>query len=225
MRSLLGALVTACVLSAAATPAPASEVEPRTVQEVITAVERVYTPVQSIRADFVQVSRSSTLGEEQRQKGRVLLKRPRKMRWEFTSPDAKLFVTDGQTMWIWSPADNQVIVYKDYSGNTEGVASLLSDLQQLDERFEVTLVDEAIARQRGVYILDLKPRQGQANFRSLRVSLDRRKLTVQNVAITDPVGNVTDLAFSQVRFDSKVTDGDFTFRVPAGAQVIDPDGP
>ncbi|MBN1335316.1 MAG: outer membrane lipoprotein carrier protein LolA [Deltaproteobacteria bacterium] len=225
MRSVFRALVTACALGAAAVPASALEADAPTVEELVTLVEGVYGPVQSIRADFVQVSRSASLGEEQRQKGRVLLKRPRKMRWEFTSPDTKLFVTDGQTMWIWSPADNQVIVYKDFSGNAEGVASLLSDLQQLDERFEVTLVDEEIARQRGVYILDLKPRQEPANFRSLRVSLDRRKLVVQGVAITDSLGNVTDLAFSQVHLDSKVNDGDFTFRVPAGAQVIAPDGP
>jgi outer membrane lipoprotein carrier protein len=224
MRSLIRALLAACALSAAA-PIVAADVEPRNVQELISAVEHVYGSVQSIRADFVQVSRSAAVGDEQRQRGRVILKRPRKMRWEFTSPDTKLFVTDGETMWIWSPADNQVIVYKDFSGNAEGVASLLSDLQQLDERFEVTLVDEAVARQRGVFILDLKPRQGAANFQSLRVSLDRRKLMVQNVAITDPLGNVTDLAFTQVRFDGKVSDGDFTFRVPAGAQVISTDGP
>jgi len=224
MRSLIRALLAACALSVAA-PIVAADVEPRNVQELISAVERVYGSVQSIRADFVQVSRSAAVGDEQRQRGRVILKRPRKMRWEFTSPDTKLFVTDGETMWIWSPADNQVIVYKDFSGNAEGVASLLSDLQQLDERFEVTLVDEAVARQRGVFILDLKPRQGASNFQSLRISLDRRKLMVQNVAITDPLGNVTDLAFTQVRLDGKVSDGDFTFRVPAGAQVISTDGP
>jgi len=134
-------------------------------------------------------------------------------------------VTDGQTMWIWSPADNQVIVYKDFSGNAAGVASLLSDLQQLDQRIEGTLVEEAVARKRGVYILDLKPRQGQSNFQSLRIALDRRKLVVQSVAVTDLLGNVTDLAFSQVLLDGKVNDGDFTFRVPAGAQVITTDGP
>jgi len=86
MRSLLRALVSACVLSVAARPAAALEQEPRNVQELITAVEHVYAPVQSIRADFVQVSRSASLGDEQRQKGRVILMRPRQRLWYFTSP-------------------------------------------------------------------------------------------------------------------------------------------
>ncbi|MFH1467740.1 MAG: outer membrane lipoprotein carrier protein LolA [Pseudomonadota bacterium] len=194
-----------------------------TAADIVHGVEQVYGQAECLQADFTQVSRSAALGDEQRQKGKVAVKRPRKMRWEFTSPDKKLFVTDGQTMWIWSPSDNQVIVYKDFSGGSSDVTGLLSDLSKINELFEVTLVpSEGVGQS---YVLDLKPRSADAgNFKQLQITFSRRKLLVERVVLTDQFDNLTDLTFSQVKLDAKVPDGDFTFEVPAGAQVITPEG-
>ncbi len=194
-----------------------------TVDEIVKAVEGVYGEVETLEAEFVQVSRSAALGDEQRQKGRVVVKRPRKMRWEFTAPDKKLFMTDGATMWIWSPADNQVIVYKDFSSGGSDVTGLLSDLNKLNELFEVQLVvGEGDDR---AYVLDLTPRSADAgNFKQLRISFGKRKLLVDRVLLTDQFDNVTDLSFTQVKLDSKVEDESFTFQIPAGAEVITPEG-
>lgn len=193
------------------------------VQEIVQAVEGVYGGVEAMQADFVQVSRSAALGDEQRQKGSVVVKRPRKMRWEFTSPDRKLFLTDGQTMWIWSHADNQVIVYKDFSSNGNDITGLLSDLNKLNELFEVALVEaESTGRS---YVLDLSPRSADAgNFKQLRISFSKRKLLVERVQLTDQFDNVTDLTFAQVKLDAKVEDANFAFQIPAGAEVITPEG-
>ena len=193
------------------------------VDEIVTAVEGVYSEVEALQADFVQVSRSAALGDEQRQKGSVVVKRPRKMRWEFTSPDKKLFLTDGETMWIWSPADNQVIVYKDFSANGSDVTGLLSDLNKLNELFEVELVaDEGDDR---AYVLDLTPKNADAgNFKQLRISFTKRRLLVDRVLLTDQFDNVTDLSFSAVKLDANVDDGSFAFQIPEGAEVITPEG-
>jgi outer membrane lipoprotein carrier protein len=193
------------------------------VQEIVSAVEGVYGGVEALQADFVQVSRSAALGDEQRQKGRVVVKRPRKMRWEFTAPDKKLFLTDGATMWIWSPSDNQVIVYKDFSSNGSDVTGLLSDLNKLNELFTVELVaDEGGDR---AYVLDLTPKgEGAGNFKQLRISFTKRKLLVERVLLTDQFDNVTDLTFTAVRLDAKVEEDSFVFQIPAGAEVITPEG-
>ena len=194
-----------------------------TVEEIVKAVEGVYGGVEALQADFVQISRSAALGDEQRQKGRVVVKRPRKMRWEFTTPDRKLVLTDGATMWIWSPADNQVIVYKDFSASGSDVTGLLSDLNKLNELFEVQLVaDEGGDRS---YVLDLTPKNADAgNFKQLRISFTKRKLLVDRVLLTDQFDNVTDLSFTQVRLDASVEDTSFEFQIPAGAEVITPEG-
>ena len=221
IRRALSLLITSLLLCA---PAGAQDfADFGTVEEIVQAVEGVYGQVETMQADFTQLSRSAALGDEQRQKGSVVVQRPRKMRWEFSSPAKKLFVTDGSTMWIWSPADNQVIVYKDFSGGASDVPGLLSDLNKLNEMFEVQLVEEE-GNSRS-YTLDLQPRSTEAgNFKQLRISFTKRKLLVERVLITDQFDNVTDLSFSSVRLDAKGEDTAFTFEVPAGAEVITPEG-
>ncbi len=221
LRSFLALLLTSFMF---ASPALAQDFGSlSTVDEIVKAVEGVYSGVEALQADFVQISRSAALGDEQRQKGRVVVKRPRKMRWEFTSPDKKLFLTDGSTMWIWSPADNQVIVYKDFSASGSDVTGLLSDLNKLNELFEVELVaGEGGDRS---YVLDLTPKSAEAgNFKQLRISFTKRHLLVDRVLLTDQFDNVTDLTFSQVKLDAKVDEDSFVFQVPAGAEVITPEG-
>ncbi len=74
-------------------------------------------------------------------------------------------------------------------------------------------------------MLDLSPRSAEAgNFKQLRISFTKRKLLVDRVLLTDQFDNVTDLTFSQVKLDAKVEDDKFAFQIPAGAEVITPEG-
>ena len=42
--------------------------------------------------------------------GRVIVKKPGRMRWEYQSPEEKLFVTDGSRSYFYIPIENQVMV-------------------------------------------------------------------------------------------------------------------
>ena len=43
------------------------------------------------------------------ERGRLLVKKPGKMRWQYTAPEEKLFVSDGVKMYSYIPQDKQVI--------------------------------------------------------------------------------------------------------------------
>jgi outer membrane lipoprotein carrier protein len=36
------------------------------------------------------------------------LRKPGRMRWEYTDPKGKLVVCDGKTLWMYTPSDNRV---------------------------------------------------------------------------------------------------------------------
>ena len=44
------------------------------------------------------------------ERGRLLVKKPGKMRWDYTAPEPKQFVSDGVKMYSYIPQDKQVIV-------------------------------------------------------------------------------------------------------------------
>ncbi len=36
-----------------------------------------------------------------------MLRKPGRMRWDYSQPKGKLFVCDGKNLWIYTPADNR----------------------------------------------------------------------------------------------------------------------
>lgn len=227
---LLGSLVALTPLTTAAATEPvgaaaaADAGEPATVTDLVKAVEDAYKDVQTLRADFVQVTRSSSMGEGEKQRGRVQLARPRKMRWDFTQPESKLFVTNGTTIWVYTPADKQVFVSDDLGGSDGGMDSLLSNLENLDQFFDVSIVDRQGGADHHSYVLKLSPKGGQAQFKSLRIELSRKRYDLEKLVIVDAFDNETELTFTNLKVNPALSEGDFSFTVPAGIQVVRSDG-
>ena len=217
---LLAVLLTAVLL----TMCPPALAQELTTEQVVSAVESAYAGVDTIKADFVQVTRSAAAGEEPRQKGVVLLKRPRKMRWNFTQPMISSFITDGQKMWVWSAESNQVILTEDLSASSgNDMAALLSDLGKLGELFDVQHVESTEADEHRSHILQLKPKT-EASFKSLQLVVSRKKYTLERLVMVDLFDNIVELDFSAVRMNPEITDEQFTFQIPEGATVIRADG-
>ncbi len=213
MQSIL--LVFCLALSGAAAadlPTIAAVGEVSDVKAVVKAVEKKYAGVETIAADFLQTSRSEVFGDE-KQKGRLFIKRPSKMRWEFTE-SGKQFVTDGNTMWVYSKEDNQAIRFDDVSAQADAAQSLLQSLDRLDELFLV----EALPAAAETHALDLRPRT-EGQVKRIRLILDRQ-LLLKHVTITDAFDGVTELEFSAVNLGADTPDSLFDFKVPEGAQVI-----
>ena len=192
------------------------------VDAVIKSVEAAYKDVQTLKADFIQVTRSKAMRDETRQRGKVRLKRPKKMRWVFTQPASQEFVTNGDTMWVWSAADNQVIVSKGAAGGGSGVSQLLDDLNRLGELFDVELLDSK--GRPNTILLGLKPKT-DAGFQSLKLRLMKKSFLVDEVVMIDAFGNEVQLTFNMVKTNTPIEDAEFNFAIPDGAQVLNTDGP
>ncbi len=210
------------IVAASFDPPGVAAAETVAAADVVAGVKAAYKDVQSIRADFTQVRRDAITKAEDKQRGKLSLKRPRKMRFEFTHPKPSLFVTDGQTLWIYNPEIKQVIEQPDLGGGG-GMGVLLDDLSRLDEMFIVTLLPEEKGP-RPDYVLDLVARQPSA-FKSLQLTLSKQKFLLQDLVLTDSMNNVTELHFSSVRLNSDVADSEFTFVAPPGSQVVKAGGP
>ena len=52
------------------------------------------------------------------ERGTVVIKRPGRMRWVYTAPERKEFVSDGTKIYAYFPADKQVIVSPAPTGPT-----------------------------------------------------------------------------------------------------------
>src|SRR5262245_5037633 len=78
--------------------------------DVARALQQKYDGVKDFSSDFAHVYRGGVLKKQLVAKGRLFIKKPGKMRWEYTEPEEKLFVSDGTKLYSYIPQDKQVIV-------------------------------------------------------------------------------------------------------------------
>lgn len=70
-------------------------------------LEARYHSAKTLKAVFLEHYREG--GRDVRiESGTVYFSRPGRMRWEYESPEPKLFVADGKTVWFYVPADRTV---------------------------------------------------------------------------------------------------------------------
>ena len=98
---MLGIILVA-VVSAFSPPA-------RDAQSILRALEARYHHAQTLKAAFYErYSDSSSSGEGSAESGIVYFSQPGRMRWEYESPEKKLFIVDGTNVWFYVPADRTV---------------------------------------------------------------------------------------------------------------------
>src|SRR5262244_77496 len=106
-------LITKAALTGALTAAIAVAV-PRaadlTAAELAQALQKKYDGIKDFSADFTHAYEGGVLKKQVIERGHLLVKKPGKMRWDYTAPEAKTFVSDGTKMYSYVPADKQVVV-------------------------------------------------------------------------------------------------------------------
>src|SRR5262245_41937894 len=81
-----------------------------TAAELAQALQKKYEGIKDFSTDFTHAYEGGVLRKQVVERGHLLVKKPGKMRWEYTTPEPKTFVSDGVKMYSYVPADKQVVV-------------------------------------------------------------------------------------------------------------------
>lgn len=211
LAALLGLGASGLALPLAAPVAHAQEASALSAEALIEKVEARFREVESIQSRFTQIAKSDLFGDE-KTTGDLLVARPAKLRWAFD--DGKRFISDGQTMWIYSPEEKQAMAIDDVAGSAGGADSLLTSLDKLGEMFAI----EVLASGAEGHALQLFPKE-PGGFKSVRLELTGDLLPTK-VVMTDAFDNVTEISLHDVKLDVPTKAEQFTFTAPAGVEII-----
>jgi outer membrane lipoprotein carrier protein len=216
-RRLLPVLV---ALAAIVPAAPRAQVQ--SADELASALQRKYEGIRDFATDFVHTYRGGALRRQLTERGRLLVKKPGKMRWIYTAPEEKLFVSDGVKIYSYIPADKQVIVTSVPADDTATTPALFlagkgNLTRDFTASFGTQLPDSVPTNTKA---LKLVPRKPQPDYESLVLLVDPATLTLRGLVTEDAQSGTSTLVFSNLKENVTLSDKDFTFSIPRGVDVV-----
>jgi len=210
-------------LAMVAAVAGAQEKKPESAATVVARVQKYYDATKDLRAKFEQQLESVSRAPS-KASGEVWLKKPGKMRWDYAKPEKKLMVSDGTTLWVYDPDDEQA--YKqDLKGNAlPAQVSFLLGEGKLDKEFDASLTKvEGLAPDE--LALKMVPKQGTTAYRYIVFVVDEKSGQVRRTIIYGQDGSTNRLSFLEVQQNKGVDDGKFKFSPPSGTHILKPPAP
>ena len=201
--------------------------------------EAAYRSSKTLRANFLE--RYFDNGREVRSEaGTAYFAKPGKMRWEYASPEANLYLVDGKWSWFYVPGDHTVtrIRAKESSDSRTPLALLAGEMKvsrvcrsvNLDRsskptrpqgvvlRCNLQVNDEAVPTGLGTPSSPASSRDSYALF-----ELNPENGELFRVLVVDPGGVQVEFQFSNWEFDPHLEASKFKFLPSKGVAIVDGD--
>jgi len=201
--------------------APVPEPQPApSAAEIARNLQRKYDLVRDFSADFEHVYEGGVLRKKLSERGTVLVKKPGMMRWDYTSPEKKEFVSDGRKLYSYVPEDKQVIVSAvPPADEASSPALFLAGKGDILRDFTPSLASLPGLTASDV-ALKLVPRTPQREYDWIILALDRATLQIRRLVTADAQGGTSTFVFTRLRENVGLPDKSFAFTIPRGVDVI-----
>lgn len=208
MKVILTVLVSSVVLIA--------QPKELTVQEITELMQRRQTMIDDATAEFVQHVKFGFSKIEQSFVGTLRMKKPNKYRIE---SEYQTLVTDGSTVWSYSPVNNQVLIDR-YRENQNSI-SPEKFLLNIPSAYYATLLGKEKLGEVQTVTLKLVPKDDRSFVKSVKVWVEEGTWVVQKVTIVDVNETETTYTLKSIKLNTNLKENIFTFVPPSGTEVVD----
>jgi outer membrane lipoprotein carrier protein len=190
---------------------------PLSAAQLARAVDRHYNALHSLRVHFSESY--AGMGMERTESGTLLLRKPGRMRWNYSKPEGKVFVLDGKWGWFYTPGDAQVqqIPAKELDDLRSPLRFLLGHTQLNRELNKLEAAQSA--GDPGAYTLSGVPRGMEQRVSAVRLEVTPDG-TIHRMMLEELDGARTSFVFSGEEPDVPTGTADFNFEPPSGVPVV-----
>jgi outer membrane lipoprotein carrier protein len=192
-----------------------------TASELAAALQKKYDGIKDFSADFSHEYEGGVLRKKITERGHLLVKKPGKMRWDYSAPETKQFVSDGVKMYSYIPQDKQVIVATVPPDEDAPTPTLfLAGKGNVTRDFTPSLVDLPAGMPAGSRALKLVPKAKQRDYDWLMLVLDPASLAIRGLQTVDAQGGKSSFSFTNLKENVGLADKEFAFKIPRGVDVV-----
>jgi len=176
--------------------------------DVVQKVDAAKASVDTLAGDFTQKSRVKLFKQELTAKGRFYFKKPRQIRWEYTTPDPSVMILDGNKATLSTP------------GSAPQVFDLDKDatMRAIFDQLLVWLGPGSLAAARGDYdletagtaaapLLRLIPKQASPiakAFTRIELRLDPKSWLMRSILLVEKNGDEKEIDFGRLQRNVKL---------------------
>ena len=192
---------------------PAADIE-----AALSGMENRYAKVETVAGSFKQIARAP--GMTQEESGVFKLKRPGLMRWEYRTPEEKLFVADGREFFLYVPRDRQVAIHPLTPADLKRTPLIfLLGGGNIRRDYKVTAETEHKPLSADTLLLRLTPVRDE-EYLFVVLELDERTYDIRRVIIRERSGSTSEYLLSDMVTNQKMADKDFQFKPPRGVEIV-----
>jgi outer membrane lipoprotein carrier protein len=186
------------------------------VDNLLKLVEQRYNRSQSLQVLFRQ-SYTKNGRTRAAENGVLDLRKPGRMRWDYSDPKGKLVVCDGKFLWQYTPAENRVdkSPLKETDDLQAPIAFLLGRLH-FDKEFKNLQGTPEGTNMRII----AEPKSDNLPYTAVQF-LVTPDGSIRDVKVTGYDSAITEYAFDQEKVNPQLDDKLFQFQVPKGANVVE----
>jgi outer membrane lipoprotein carrier protein len=197
----------------------AQTAQPASAEAVARDLQKKYDRIADFSADFVHTYRGGVLKQQASESGHLLVKKPGKMRWDYTSPEKKTFVSDGHKLYSYIPKDKQVIVMTVPPNDEAPTPALFLTGKGNIERDFSAAFDKVAEAPSGAIVLKLTPKKREPEFDWLTLVLEPGSLKLAMMITVDAQGGRSVFSFTNLKENLGISDNEFVFKMPRGVDV------
>jgi outer membrane lipoprotein carrier protein len=220
-RKVLPAFLSPIIILLSAAPlhsetmAPSGPPVAKDLKQALDRLQRHYRDTNSFTAKFNE--EIATVGAPKRQRqGTVSFRKPGRMRWEFETPEKQTIVSDGETLYSYDPDLNQVVETPlKQALKSSSATSFLLGIGNINRDFKAAFANPPAPN--GVVNLILDAKKGGYK---IEVGLDPKTYNLMTLTLTDQLGDVTRIDFSDIHDNVELPNSLFEFKVPPGADIV-----
>jgi outer membrane lipoprotein carrier protein len=211
------------VLSASTAPTPAAvpAAAAPDLHTVLNRMQKRYDEAKDFHARFSQNYSRAVVGRATLSTGTITFKKPGRMRWDYDKPEPRMFLSNGQVLWLYEPSEKQAFKQDLKNSQLPAALAFLMGKGKITDEFDVAFAKDTSHGRPGDFRLALSPKQPQSSYKSILFIVDPKEFLVRESVLVDSQGNTNHFTFDDLEVNTKIADSVFQWTPPAGVRVVD----
>lgn len=178
-------------------------------------IEERYNRAQTLQLSFIESYKLQ--GRVRVEKGDLFLRKPGRMRWQYTAPAGKLFVSDGKFVYSYTPQDNRAekMKLKETEDMRAPLAFLLGRLDFNKDFREF----RAHAEEDGIFITAI-PKSDNLPYSEVSF-LAGPGFNIRRLEVKNQDNSILQFAFENEKQNPPLAEAMFQFTAPPGSEYVD----